>query len=134
MNTVSLSSSMSWGERATTSGIVTLQGMLTIFLVLSLLWVAIEIMHRIIHKAPKTKEEPTEKKQSANANPPIKIMLPSVGITEFDVPRTSVPESVFIRQFPITVYIGLFSSTVIFSSFLQPTNELGSITVTSFPM
>ena len=69
MNTVSLSSSMSWGERATTSGIVTLQGMLTIFLVLSLLWVAIEIMHRIIHKAPKTKEEPTEKKQLANANP-----------------------------------------------------------------
>ena len=69
MNIVSLSSSLSWGERATTSGIVTLQGMLTIFLVLSLLWVAIEIMHRIIHRAPKVKEEPTEKKQSANANP-----------------------------------------------------------------
>lgn len=54
---------MGWGDRASTAGIVTLQGMLTIFLVLSILWASIEIMHRLIHKgeakekAPKARSE-----------------------------------------------------------------------------
>ena len=63
MNIVSLSNGLSWGERATTSGIVTLQGMLTIFLVLSILWATIEIMHRIVHKKPARAEK--SKKESA---------------------------------------------------------------------
>ena len=58
MNIVSLSNGLSWGERATTSGIVSLQGMLTIFLVLSILWATIEIMHRIIHKKPAQEDKP----------------------------------------------------------------------------
>ena len=57
MNVISLSNALGFGERAKTSGVVTLQGMLTIFLVLSLLWVAIEVMHRIIHKAPEKKKK-----------------------------------------------------------------------------
>lgn len=63
MNIVSLSNGLSWGERATTSGIVTLQGMLTIFLVLSILWATIEIMHRIVHKKPAHTEK--SKKETA---------------------------------------------------------------------
>ena len=50
---------LAFGERASTAGIVTLQGMLTIFLVLSILWGAIEIMHRVLHKDKKeTKKDP----------------------------------------------------------------------------
>ena len=41
---------MSWGERASTAGIVTLQGMLTVFLVLAILWGIIEIMHYLLHR------------------------------------------------------------------------------------
>ena len=44
---------MNWGERISTAGVVSLQGMLTIFLVLIVLWGAIEIMHRVIHKEEK---------------------------------------------------------------------------------
>ena len=51
-------SDLGFNERASTAGIVTLQGMLTIFLVLSILWAAIEVMHRILHKDKKeTKKE-----------------------------------------------------------------------------
>jgi sodium pump decarboxylase gamma subunit len=52
------------GENATTAGIVTLQGMLTIFLVLSILWAAIEIVHRVIHGAPE-KPKKEEKPKTA---------------------------------------------------------------------
>ena len=44
---------MTWGERASTAGIVTLQGMVTIFLVLAILWGGIEVMHRVIVGKPK---------------------------------------------------------------------------------
>ena len=38
------------GETVSTAWVVTLQGMLTIFLVLSALWLVIDIMHRIVHR------------------------------------------------------------------------------------
>lgn len=49
---------LSFGERASQAGIVFLQGMLTIFLVLIILWGAIELMHVILHgsKAKKKKK------------------------------------------------------------------------------
>lgn len=40
----------SFSFRASTAGIVSLQGMLTIFLVLTIIWGAIEIMHRLLSK------------------------------------------------------------------------------------
>ena len=40
-------------ERTSTAGIVTLQGMLSIFAVLAILWGATELMHRILHKDKK---------------------------------------------------------------------------------
>ncbi len=40
-------------ERASTAGVVFLQGMLTIFAVLAVLWAAIEIMHLLLHKGEK---------------------------------------------------------------------------------
>jgi len=49
-----LTGGMDWGERTTISITVSLQGMLTIFLVLALLWGTIVIMHRVI--AGKKKE------------------------------------------------------------------------------
>ena len=64
---------LGFGERASTAGIVTLQGMLTIFLVLSILWGAIEIMHRILHKDKKEKA----KTESAPAAAPAPVVTPA---------------------------------------------------------
>ncbi len=65
LSTVALAE-MSFAERASTAGVVTLQGMLTIFLVLGLLWGCIEIMHAIIHrgepKAPRASAKKAENK------------------------------------------------------------------------
>lgn len=44
---------MSWGERASTAGTVTLMGMVTVFIVLTLLWGTIELMHLLLHKGDK---------------------------------------------------------------------------------
>ena len=49
-----------FGDLAATAGIVSLQGMLTIFLVLSILWGAIEIMHRLLHGAQKKTSAPEQ--------------------------------------------------------------------------
>lgn len=50
-------SNMNMGERASVSGIVTLQGMLAIFLILAILWGVIEIMHLLFHKGEKQKKK-----------------------------------------------------------------------------
>ena len=39
---------MTFSERLSTAGIVSLQGMLTIFLVLSILWGSVELMHYVL--------------------------------------------------------------------------------------
>ena len=59
---------MAAGERASTAGIVTLQGMLTIFLVLALLWAAIEVMHRVLHG--NREKETGEKNAAPKGNAP----------------------------------------------------------------
>lgn len=47
-----------FSERASTAGSVTLQGMLVIFAVLAILWLAVEIMHKLLNReAQETKEE-----------------------------------------------------------------------------
>ena len=45
------------------AGIVSLMGMATIFMVLALLWAAVEIMHRVLHRDEKT-EKPTKAEKS----------------------------------------------------------------------
>lgn len=60
-----------WGKTASTAGIVTLVGMAAIFVVLALLWGAIEIMHATIHKGekkPDTNGEPTKKETTVKAH------------------------------------------------------------------
>ena len=49
-------------ERVTEAGIVTLQGMLTIFAVLAILWLAVEIMHLFFRKDQKEKSKPVKSK------------------------------------------------------------------------
>lgn len=66
---VMLSSGLSSAERTSTAGIVTLQGMLTIFAVLSILWGATEIMHRLMHRDQSEKKPQTDAPQ-ANADAP----------------------------------------------------------------
>ena len=39
---------MSFAQRAATAGIVTLQGILTVFVVLAVLWGAVELMHYVL--------------------------------------------------------------------------------------
>ena len=55
MNVVALAAeeSMTWGERASIAGIVSLQGMVAVFAVLAILWGLIEIMHRLLRKEKK---------------------------------------------------------------------------------
>ena len=69
-------SDLGFNERASTAGIVTLQGMLTIFLVLSILWGAIEIMHRVLHKdkkEPKKESAPVAAPASEPAPAPVEV-------------------------------------------------------------
>ena len=40
------------------AGIVSLRGIATIFMVLALLWVAVEIMHRVLHRDENEKKSP----------------------------------------------------------------------------
>ena len=55
---------MTFSERLSTAGIVSLQGMLTIFLVLSILWGAVELMHYVLvgrkEKAQQTVQTPVK--------------------------------------------------------------------------
>ncbi|MBR3895002.1 MAG: OadG family protein [Clostridia bacterium] len=66
MNTVFALASdvMSWSERASTAGSVTLQGMLVIFAVLAILWAAVEIMHALLAKddSKVSEQKPSEQK------------------------------------------------------------------------
>ena len=52
---------MTFGERASTAAIVSIQGMLTVFLVLAILWGAVELMHYLLvgrkEKAEKAAQE-----------------------------------------------------------------------------
>ena len=49
--------------------VITLQGMLTVFFVLALLWLAIEIMHRFLHKNEKKTAEPSLEEPTAPVAP-----------------------------------------------------------------
>ena len=49
-----------FADRIAMSGIVSLQGMLTIFLVLVIIWGAIEIMHCILHRGEKKVSAPVQ--------------------------------------------------------------------------
>ena len=72
---VMLADGLSASERVSTAGIVTLQGMLTVFAVLAILWGAIELMHRILHREkPKTAEKKDE----------TAVAVTTVGDTEVD--------------------------------------------------
>ena len=51
---------MTFADRATTALIVSLQGMLTIFLVLSILWGAIELLHLALGREKKAKPVKTD--------------------------------------------------------------------------
>ncbi len=70
---VMLSSGLSSAERTSTAGIVTLQGMLTIFAVLAILWGATELMHTVLHRdRSKPKKEdaaPAPNKASVTSTP-----------------------------------------------------------------
>ncbi len=59
---------VNWGERASTAGTVMLLGMVTIFIVLAILWAAVEIMHRLLHRGEKT--EKTAKAQAPSVAAP----------------------------------------------------------------
>ena len=73
-------SDLGFNERASTAGIVTLQGMLTIFLVLSILWGAIEIMHRVLHKDKKAaKKESAPVAASASEPAPASVEVQDDG-------------------------------------------------------
>ena len=55
-----LATDASLSERASEALIVSLQGMMTIFAILALLWGAVEIMHFILHRGEKKEKAPKE--------------------------------------------------------------------------
>ena len=61
---------LSFSQRLSQAGIVSLQGMLTIFLVLTILWGAIEVMHSVLHRKKKKKKIMTFIESSAAAEKP----------------------------------------------------------------
>lgn len=61
---------LSFSQRLSQAGIVSLQGMLTIFLVLIILWGAIEVMHSVLHRKKKKKKIKTFIESSAAAEKP----------------------------------------------------------------
>ena len=65
---VMLSSGLSSADRTSTAGIVTLQGMLTIFAVLAILWAATELMHYLLHRDGKP-SKPSKNTAALSATP-----------------------------------------------------------------
>ena len=64
--------SMSFSDRTSLAGIVSLEGMLIIFSALTLLWIAIEVMHFALHRKPKAKtSQPVEKPKSVPTSAPV---------------------------------------------------------------
>ena len=93
MNPMVTLAALGFGERASTSGIVTLQGMLTIFLVLSILWAAIEIMHRVLYKDKK----PAKKEQKAeHQKVSVTVAAPAPVVTEAPAPVAASDDGAII--------------------------------------
>ena len=68
----------SFAFRSSTAGIVSLQGMLTIFLVLAIIWGAIEIMHAVVHRnEPKPQKQPKSEKSKKVENAADKAPAPN---------------------------------------------------------
>ena len=64
--------SMTFADRAKQAGIVSLEGMVAIFFALTLLWIAIEILHFSLHRKPKA-----EKTQKVEAPAPVAKSQPA---------------------------------------------------------
>lgn len=67
-----------FSKRASEAGIVTLQGMLTIFGVLAILWAAVEIMHAVLHAGDK------KKKTAESAPAPVAVVEETPAVEETD--------------------------------------------------
>ena len=78
------------------AGIVSLMGMVTIFVVLALLWVAVEIMHRVLHRDENEKKSPVAS-GSALPNPTMPL-LPQPLPRHLLQPRTTEPLLRLLRQ------------------------------------
>ena len=64
VNTYALTAQVEGPNVFSQAGVVSLMGMVTIFVVLALLWAAVEIMHRVLHRDEKAKKS-TEVSASA---------------------------------------------------------------------
>ncbi|MBQ3013975.1 MAG: OadG family protein [Clostridia bacterium] len=64
INTYALTAQGSGQNVFSQAGIVSLMGMATIFVVLALLWAAVEIMHRVLHRDEK-REKPVKAEKAA---------------------------------------------------------------------
>ena len=65
-----LGTDASLSDRASEALIVSLQGMVMIFAILALLWVAVEIMHFILHRGEKKEKAPKEKDSTPEKSAP----------------------------------------------------------------
>lgn len=65
-----------FGERAGVAGSVTLLGMVAIFAVLTILWIVIEVLHRVLNRGKKTDAPAAPAPQAAPAKPAKAVPAP----------------------------------------------------------
>ena len=66
------------------AGVVALMGMATIFVVLSLLWVAVEVMHRLLHRDKNSESSSKDSKAAQVANPDDAAIAAALAAAEDD--------------------------------------------------
>ena len=72
---------LSMPERLSEAGSVTLMGMAAIFLVLTLLWICIEVMHLFLGEKETKKEKQPAPKKEKNESAPVTVSAPTVAPT-----------------------------------------------------
>ena len=74
-----------FSDRAKEAGLVTLMGMVAIFTVLALLWLIIEILHRVLSGEPKTvKEKAPEPVKRSEPEAPVSAPVENVSVATED--------------------------------------------------
>ena len=115
-----------FAENAKTAGSVALLGMVTVFSVLAILWLVIEIFHAVLTAAEKSKGKPKKKKKkagSAETAPELPAVTePAVIIDEAPVPQDDEAEIVAAISAALAEYLNVPQSSFRVVSFKKAAN------------
>ena len=112
-----------FAENAKTAGSVALLGMVTVFAVLAILWLVIEIFHAVLTAAEKSKGKPKKKAGSAETAPELPAVTePAVIIDEAPVPQDDEAEIVAAISAALAEYLNVPQSSFRVVSFKKAAN------------